>query len=227
MKLKTNILLLVLLIHFQSVAGQPVKSMMRVIEGLEIFPDQRSPSVFYYAPGKLVLAADGEGKPRFQFIQMRYTGSGVYGDRGESRFLNILEFSVAMEQPEPGMIDKVRATIGVQGAELRPIPLRSVDAVLIAPVKSVEQNRHQKVGHSVPLQPADDSGVTIGSSYWKERTFTLRLENHEAQLIWDQLREGQLALSLGYSFQADFVAGHVAESAFSARTTAQIGRAHV
>jgi hypothetical protein len=219
MKLKTNLLVLVFLAHIQVGWGQPVKNMMRVIEGLEIFPDHKSPGLFYYGPGKLQLASDVDGKPKFQFIQMRYTGTGVYGDRGENRFLNIIEFSVSMEEPEIGVIDKVKSLIGVRHAELRPFPIRSVDAVLIAPVRSGEHNRHQKVGDGVPLQAVDKPEVTTGVSYWRERTFTLRLEDHEAQLIEDQLQEGQLALSLGYSFQADFVAGRVSDGVFSGRNT--------
>ena len=55
------------------------------------------------------------------------------------------------------------------------------------------------------------SGISSSTGYWTERTFTLNLENHEAQLLWEQVETGKLAISFGYTFYADVLTGGIGE----------------
>ena len=76
--------------------SQPVATSKRQIGELDLYQDFKDKTIFYFAPGKLDLAREKNGAPRFQMVEMRYTGTGVHGDRGENRFLNVVQFTVLM-----------------------------------------------------------------------------------------------------------------------------------
>jgi hypothetical protein len=196
---------LVLLVCSTGVA-QPVAHGKQEISGLELFGDFRNDNLFYYAPGKLKLALDPDGKPKFQLLEMRYTGTAATGDSGEKRFMNVVQFTVSMDQVSAEMLKEARLSLGSERIELRPLPMRSIEAILVTPVGDPNAaSPYTRIGTDGSFQAAGNAGTSGRDGYWTERTFTLKLENHEAQLLWDQVEQGQLALSLGYAFYADII----------------------
>lgn len=202
-------LLALLLFSCAYVDAQPVESSKQRFDAIQVYRDLKDDKLFYYAPGDLKLGMDRDGKPRFQLLQMRYTGSSAYGDNGEKRFLNIVQFSVTMEQAGADALKEVKKQLGSPPVDLRPLPVRTVDAFLVAPIgEGNERGNYKKIGKDGSFQAEGISGVSDKSGFWTERTFTLKLENHEAQLLWEQVAAGQLALSFAYSVYADmFSAG--------------------
>lgn len=191
------------------ISGQPVISSRQVIEGFEVYKDFKSPNLYYYAPGKLSLATETNGRPRFQLVEMRYTGTACTDDQGEQRFLNLAQFTVKMSPVSPDILNNIRKGISAsRNIKLKPVPIRYIDSYLVTPVgKDAEGNERQKrIGNGSSTNPDAASGP--GGSYWTERTFTLKLENYEAELLWNQISTGKLAVSFGYAFYADAINGN-------------------
>lgn len=180
--------------------AQPVRQTKMMIEELEIYGDYKSDNQFYYAPGGLSMVKDSEGKPDFKLIQMRYTGTMATGNQGEVRFMNIVQFKVAMEHNSKAELDALKVKLGRQ-ATISPLPLHNIEAYLVAPF----EGKYVRIGNSGSLQAQGSSGNTSTSSFWTERTYTLRLDNHEAQLLWDMVENGNIALSVAYSYYADMI----------------------
>src|SRR5690606_24768688 len=173
-----------------------------------VFPDFHDNSVFYYAPGELSLAYEPGGKPKFQLLEMRYTGSAATGNSGEKRFMNVVQFTVTMEQISAEKLEVLKQRLGGVDIKLRPVPIRSIEAILVAPVGDPNASTaYTRVGHNGSFQAGSHEGAPRGDGYWTERTFTVKLENHEAQLLWHPVDQGHLALSLAYSFSADIIPG--------------------
>src|SRR5678816_4272192 len=54
--------------------AQPMASSKQEIGSLSIYKDFKDPKLFYYAPGSLKSAYEKDGTPKFQLLEMRYTG---------------------------------------------------------------------------------------------------------------------------------------------------------
>ena len=176
------------------------------IGSLSIYKDFKDPKLSYYAPGSLKLAYEKDGTPKFQLLEMRYTGTTAYGDRGDKRFMNVVQFTVEMEEVSPADLKAAKQSVGSTPVELRPLPIRDIEAILVTPVGDPDaKSAYKKVGKDGSLQSEGTTGNSDRNGYWTERTFTLKLENHEAQLLWEQVANGQLALSLSYAFYADII----------------------
>ncbi|HLT71664.1 MAG TPA: hypothetical protein VKZ75_03400 [Cyclobacteriaceae bacterium] len=198
----------ILLLAFHLCQAQPMARDQRQIMDVGVFPDFHDNSVFYYAPGELSLAYEPGGKPKFQLLEMRYTGSAATGNSGEKRFMNVVQFTVTMEQISAEKLEVLKQRLGGVDIKLRPVPIRSIEAILVAPVGDPNASTaYTRVGHNGSFQAGSHEGAPRGDGYWTERTFTVKLENHEAQLLWDQVDQGHLALSLAYSFYADIIPG--------------------
>lgn len=199
---------LMLLFNFSSGDAQPVAISRKTVGNVEVYRDLKNRNLFYYAPGDLKLALEADGKPRFQLLEMRYTGSSAYGDNGEKRFVNVVQFSVTMQPVSAAALQLVKQQLNQTSTDLRPLPVRNIDAFLVAPIgEGKDGSAYKKIGKDGTFQAEGKEGASGKSGFWTERTFTLKLENHEAQLLWDQVLTGRLALSLGYAFYADMVQG--------------------
>lgn len=195
---------------------QPVTSSKRNMGGMEIYQDFGNKDLFYYAPGDLKLALEPDGKPEFQLVEMRYTGSSAYGDQGKNHFMNVVQFTVIMEQATADALRAAREELGDKNVDLRPLPVRSIEAFMVAAVgEGSEKGSYKKIGKDGSFQAEGEKGASGKYGFWTERTFTLKLEDHEAQLLWDQVANGQLSLSLGYTFYADMLPGAKADMKIS------------
>lgn len=181
--------------------AQPVLTSKRTLHGQVVYQDLKQKNIWYYAPGNLRLAQEKDGKPQFQLVEMRYTGMAAAGTQGEKRFLNLVQVVIWMDQPEGAALKTVQQELGGPRINLKPLPVRNIEAFLIMPM-GASDGRYRRVGSSSGLEGADSKT----GGYWTERAFTVRLENHEAQMLWDQVSTGKLAMSLGYAFYADVVA---------------------
>ncbi len=184
--------------------GQPMLNSKIEVEGFQLFQDWKDSSLYYYLPPPLKLKTEDEGRPDFQFLAMRYTGTSCRDDAGEVSFLSLAQFTLERQPQDKNLIYQVQRSMRASEGkwiELRPMPLRGISAQLIAPVGSHPdgKSRHSKVG-----------GVDLGDggpSEWEEKTFTLRLDPHEAQLLIENMEKRQLALSFSYTYLAEAIPG--------------------
>lgn len=202
----TGLLLLAVAV---SAVALPDFSNKQMAGSLIVYPDDKLKGVFYYQPGDLILATDQEGKPELNLLQIRYTGTAARDDRMVTMFRSLLTFRIVMNGPTP---DEVRAAkealaSGGRRIELRPLPVRRLEAALVyALIQSTEEEKETGVLPGGHFESAEGGGETDRHAYWNERVYTLSLDVNNAQVFWDTLEKGQVALSLGYAFFADGIA---------------------
>src|SRR5690606_42126513 len=103
-------------------------------------------------------------------------------------------------------LDSLKQRLDAVAIKLRLERSRSLEASLVAPVGDPNASTaYTRAGHNGSFQAGNHEGAPRGDGYWTERTLTVKLENHDAQLLWDQVDQGHLALSLAYSFYADII----------------------
>ena len=201
MQSRTNILILITLFLVTTITAQPLLSSKKEVADYMVYQDFKNSDLFYYAPGKLDLAKNPNGEPKFNLVSMRYTGSFATGNQGENRRLSLVQLCIQMTPFHHRVLNKIKLELGKKDARLRPLPIRNLEATLIAPVGG----RFQRLGSSENLEAPTTREKRSRNSFWTERTFTLRLEDTEAQLLWNQIQKGQLSLSLAYAFYADVI----------------------
>ena len=205
--------LVISLLWCSAAEAQPVLSTKRKIEGYEIYQDHHNKRLFYYSPPEIALKTDNNGMPAFTLLQMRYTGTHLYSDKDFKGFLNLLQLTVDMAPVTPEAFGKIKTALG-RGAELKPMPVRQFNAELIIPLgdSDAANEKYRKVSAG-GVDAAGETGS--GNVFWRERTFTMRLENYEAQLLWDQVETGKLGISFSYAFYADAIPGQVGKAKYS------------
>ncbi|MCC6280541.1 MAG: hypothetical protein IT262_08075 [Saprospiraceae bacterium] len=195
------IVLLLLLAGYNTLAAQPLWSTKQQVGERVVFKDDKVRNKYYYGPGKLFLSTDRDGKPVFQLIAMRYTGTGLAGTKGEKRFTNLLQFSVSMKPVSTAELESLRKELKLPAsAQLSPLPIRHLESVIVSGVGRPGADDSGRIRKQTGSQ---DQGDTAPGVYWTERTFTVPLENHEAQILWDQQVNGRVAISLNYAFYAN------------------------
>lgn len=195
------IFILVLVFGFNANA-QPDAASKQIINHIVLYQDYLKKDQIYYVPYGLKLITNSEGKPQFKFIQMRYTGTHAYGDQGNTRFRSLLSFSVAQNKPTNKELDQLIDSLRLKGLyakSLQPIPISNIKATLVhaADAATVDSLKHLVSGgyfesHANASQSID----------WKERDFTMRLNNHDAQLFSESFQGNQPTLSVNYSYSS-------------------------
>lgn len=196
-------------IHSEAV---PLLGKPQEIEGVCVYPDSTSPSIFYYAPGKLSIATGIDGSPEVSFLQMRYMGTAVTGDKGEFRTRSVLSFRIKMATVDAKKIAMVKAKLRAQGVylpNLKPLPIRKIEALLnYVPLKDEPSSETGSVGNEKPYfvgagSMEDVEDAKLGAGYWDERIFTISPDDVTSQALWDAFQTGKVILSLSYAFYAD------------------------
>lgn len=175
--------------------SKPVRS-----HGIVMYQDADRPEIHYYLPGDLDIGRTSEGKPEFQLVMMRYTGSAVYGEGEEMRFRNILSMRMVMKNVNADSLRAAKSSLRsrYRSVSVRPLPVNRIEAVLIfTPVGGSDTSTVVARGH---LSAEDESGYSSTSSYWNERHFTVHLDNHSASLLSRVLEEEYTAISFAYAF---------------------------
>jgi hypothetical protein len=189
-----------LLLFAATIFAQPLYNSKQTIEGRDVYKDIKAKNKYYYAPGPLSLSTDKDDRPVFQLLSMRYTGSGLTNDRDEKRFTNLLLFSVRMEALTTERKQAIKAALPA-GAQLQPLPIRHLEAVVVSGVGKPGTDEGRMRKHATSQQDNPDAP----GEYWTERSFTLPLDNHDAQILWDQVENGRLIVSLNYAFYANLL----------------------
>ena len=203
MKIQKIYLLLTALLFLPFVGfTQPNFKQVVEYEGVRCFRDAEKTDVAYYAPGALSMALDRDEKPDFNFLQTRYTGNVAYSDRGKNRFLSILRFKVKMEQLPAEKLSRVKKALWPTGkGHLRPVPITNIKAILVfTPVTNQEENMEPTVLTDGNLSAEGAEGLNEKGVYWKEREFSLRVDEHSTQLLSEAFERGNSLMSLSYAF---------------------------
>jgi hypothetical protein len=204
MKTKINIkkylALAIALVNTLMIDAQPNLSTKKVINDLTIYQDFLNKKQFYFAPGQIELAKEISGKPKFSLLAMRYTGSSATGNSGDKRFTNLVQFTVKLQSPKPEVLNYIKQSLGGNGIQLRPFPIKHIENNLVAFFNDKEK------------EIAKSSGIieernASSESFWTERSLNFRLSNEDAQLLIDQIEHKKCALSFNYAFYGDCVNG--------------------
>lgn len=196
-----NILLLLCLVFISlSIQAQPDFSNVVIINDIHCYGDLNKPNLFYYPPGELSVVTNREGMPDFNFLQMRYTGNIAYGDQGQSRFSSIVRFRIKMDRMSQTQLSEIKKKIwGVnKKGELRPLPIIDMKSNLV--FTSIEEQTDTIFSGDCTITSENNDGNSKKGSYWKEREFSLRLDNLSTQALWKALEKGNTLMSLSYSF---------------------------
>ena len=179
--------------------AQPAISKREIINGVYVYPDVKKKTVFYYAPGDIVLAKDNFGAPLYKFFQMRYTGSQATGDQGKITYRSILEFTVQLKHLDAPTIDGITNSLKLKTSkpELYPLPIKRIESGLVYALDQAGDNKATKVTGG-KFEDISENGNA--DELWTERMFTLSLDNTSSQLLWATLEKGQTVMSLYYSF---------------------------
>jgi len=162
--------------------------------GLKIVKDLRLKSKYYYLPLELRLAVEPNGKPKFKLLSVKYFPSNT-GQTKEVKFLNILEMSVTLNQPSIEQIREISKKLPF-GASLEPAPLHHIDIDLTVP-GTIKADRPLNIGSTIL------KATPKNESYWQEKTFTLHLDNTEAQQVGEILKQNGLAISIHYKIWSE------------------------
>lgn len=190
---------LALLLGASPALARPDLRQPRTAGPLTVYPDDTRRNLFFYPPGDLELGTRQNGEPDVRLLHARYTGSAATADRGRAVLRSILSLRLIMAGPTQAEVAAARAALTAQGVgtiELRPLPIRRLDAALVYATVAGEQPLPS--GH---FEAADGSPPRDG--YWTERIYTLGLGPEDAQLLSTALERGGLALTVGYTFFAD------------------------
>ena len=191
------------------VTAQPDFNNVEVHEGVRCFRDIRKQDMAYYAPGKLKIKQDQNGKPDFNFLETRYTGNAAYGDRGENRFLSYIRFRVVMERMPADKLLRLKRELWSGGSgHLRPAPVTDVQTMLVyTSVSGPDVNSDTLAFTNGNLSAESPEGLNGKGQYWKEREFSVRLDNYSAQILSKAFQAGQTVMSLSYAFFSEGVEG--------------------
>jgi hypothetical protein len=162
---------------------------------LQVYPDDGNGLRFYYPPGDVVFAVDTDGKPDLHFLQIAYTGSRASGDLLARDHRNLLSFGVEMVGPSSADVFAARGALP-RNADLRPLPIRRIEAALVYATPTGEQALPE--GHFESAGEAGDANI-----FWSERNYSLRLDNLSAELFWDAMHAEQAVISIAYAFMAE------------------------
>lgn len=84
---------------------------------------------------------------------------------------------------------------------------------MLCPVEDIERggNRQQAISNGF-LDADGEEGSSKKNQFWNQRTYTIRLDKFGSQLIADQLKNEQLALSVAYAFVAEGVSPDMSDT---------------
>jgi len=184
-------------------SAAPDLSAPRQFGSLRVYPDFRDEHLYYLGPGDLEVAIDENGRPKLHFLQLRYTGTALYGNQGESGSFSTLTLGVRQVEPAQEELLLLRKSLrriaNVGRVELRPLPITAFEAVLAyAPIGETSELRVVDDGY---FESEDkEEARSDQRAFWSERTFTIPMNEATSQLFWDLLQRQELAISINYAF---------------------------
>ncbi len=170
-------------------------SEVRLGQGLRYFPDHQDSLRWWYLPAELELVREG-GAPAFAFERFRYKGTTATADAERFWTRSVLRFSVRLEA-DPGGVEALRSHLEARArraVRLEPVPISGIRSSL------VYAGSERGTGGEIASGSWDDE-----PERWSEQTYEVSLDSLTADLLWDSLHDGSLALSLSYTLSAEVV----------------------
>lgn len=167
--------------------------------GITLFADAKQPATYYYLPGDLSLGTSDD-RPDFSFVMMRYLGSYTTSDLDLRQSRNILTMRIVMKEVNTDSLQQARILLQRvrPGARLKPLPLSQVEAMVVfTPVGAPDTASVVARGE---LAAEGAAGYATPATFWRERYFTLFLDNHSAGLLLQAFGRDLLAMSFMYAF---------------------------
>lgn len=186
--------------------AQPLSSSSLVVEGEKLYKDSKNPNLLYYLPPSYDLLYAADGRPPFTLIKMRYTGTAATGDKGVSKYHNLVQFRVGIAPDHVRQMNDLKAAMKriYPRAELRMMPVRKFSSLLVFAGTDGADTAHLiQTGYA----EATDENAEVNNSYWNERVVSFRINNNDAQLVETALRNKQAAMSLSYAFYSNMNGG--------------------
>lgn len=183
--------------------GQPQLETKKTVEGVIVYKDAKNPRLYYYEPGELALSYHVNGKPDFQFLDLRYTGTKCSNDIGAKNFMSLVQFGIELKGIASEKLMRLKKSLG--SVKVKPLSISAIATRLILPKTTKEDNPSKPIGIDGTTQAEDASGYSTSDAYWSKRYFTTRLDTYESQLLNDQLTNGLLGMSLSYSFYVKMI----------------------
>jgi len=203
-----HIVLIYLLTAFtgKELQAQPVSSSSLMVEGEKLYRDSKNSNILYYLPPSYDLLYAVDGRPPFTLIKMRYTGTVSAGDKGVSKYHNLVQFRVGIAPDHVRQMNDLKAVLKrmYPHAELRMMPVRKFSSLLVFAGTDGTDTAHLiQAGYA----EATDENADVNNSYWNERVVSFRINNNDAQLVETALRNKQAAMSLSYAFYSNMNGG--------------------
>jgi hypothetical protein len=187
------------LVASKALQAQPMSASSLVVEGEKLYKDSKKSNVLYYLPPSYELMNEADGKPAISLIKMRYTGTTATGDKGVSKFNNLVQFRVGVAPDHVKRLNELKTVLKrmYPRAELRMMPVRKFSSLLVFAKSGGTDTAHIiNTGYAEPT----DENAEVNNSYWNERVISFRVNNFDAQLVEAELRSKQMAMSFSYAF---------------------------
>ena len=177
----------------------------RAMGSMVVFGDDQRADLFYYAPHEIRLVASQDGRPDFSFVDMRYTGNALSNDRGLTLHKSFVTLHVELPSHSTDELTRCARALGTggRGAELRPLPIRRLEAALVYATVGTSPDTTTHVLPGGQFQGSREREGPVSDGYWSERVFTVGVDSLTAQALRSTLEHGQLSMSLGYAVVAD------------------------
>jgi len=196
----------IILFSGNGIHAQALSYMKERMHGLEIYPDIRNKSVFYYGPGDVEIQRDETGKPNILFLNMRNIGTAATGNQGKMSFKSLLDIALRYHFPSSGQLDSIRADLKTRcncKPELKAMAVRKMNAVLVYALIGDEKNaKPAATGKDIHIESAEEEREGE-EGFWNERTMSASLDPFSAQALAAAFDKGQVLMSIGYAIYAD------------------------
>lgn len=195
--------ILFFLFYFSTIvqsSAQPDFSVQYPLDSVMIYRDYKDSTHYYYHASNLYIAEEISGKPSFSFVQTRYTGSQRSGDQGYFRHRSFVQIKVRQTIPGNKLVAQIKANLrnryNLGAVYLSPLNYKKIEAKLICP----------RIGEA-PLvsevAQAENEPAITQTADWQEKVFTLSLDNHTSQALWEVMQTGRSLLSIEYQMIAE------------------------
>lgn len=183
---KIGTLLLMVFLVSKCLKAQPVNNTKRTVNGITLYSDFTNASIAYYVQGELHLAHNTDGSPKLKIISLQnecVSGTPI-------QLTNIAQIEVELKNYKASDLEAISRKVG---KILKPLPIERIEAHLLCPAV----NKAKWVSLGQDKIESKNSAVI-----WTNQTFTLPIDNKEAEIMWTQIEQEKLAISFNTYYYA-------------------------
>jgi hypothetical protein len=175
----------------------PVLGTGRQVGGLTVFRYHAKPTLWYYAPGKLVIKTASDGAPEASFTILRYTGNATSGTSGAIRYHSYLDFKIGWEAQGPKVSEALTLLRRENAsAQLLPVPIQK--AALGVVFTPLEGGSARTISGGALLE--DGKPETSGPFF--EKSVLLCPDEVSSEALWGILKAGAAPVALNCELKA-------------------------